>query len=100
MFASYVRETPVLLGVRLGVTDLRMLALLLGVGQLIVLGLAWATAVVLARSSRLAFSIVVLAAGLCAGSTWMFSCSRCSCGCRGRGGSAMPSSRWPARSCS
>lgn len=71
-FVNAVHQAPLLLGLRLGITDMRSLALLLGLGQLVVPALIWAGALVLARASRFVFAMLTLAAGVCASTTWLF----------------------------
>lgn len=73
LLGNAIRQAPVLLGARVGVTDTHLLSVLLGVGQLIVPAAIWSLALVLSRVRALAFIAVVMAAGLCAGTTWYFS---------------------------
>lgn len=75
ILANGVRQAPVLLAVRLGLTDTHLLAVLLGVGQLVVPAAVWSAALVLSRAQSLAFSAVAITAGICAGTTWYFSVS-------------------------
>ena len=70
---NLVRQGPALIGVHAGVTNTHALAVLLGVGQIVIFAVVWSLAVVLARGDRLAFTAVAGAAGICAGTTWFFS---------------------------
>jgi hypothetical protein len=72
VFVNALQQAPLLLGRRLGITDMHSLAVLFGFGQLVVPALVWAGALVLARSSRFVFAILTLAAGVCASTTWLF----------------------------
>ncbi len=73
--ANVLRQGPVVASVRAGVTDTHALAILLGVGQIVLPAAAWCAAIVLARTDRLAFAAVTMAAGVSAGSTWLFNVS-------------------------
>lgn len=73
VLGNAVRQAPVLLAVRLGLTDTHLLAVLLGVGQLVVPAAVWSVALVLSRAHNLVFSAVAITAGICAGTTWFFS---------------------------
>lgn len=73
VFSNAVRQAPVLLAARLGLTDTHLLAVLLGVGQLVVPAVMWSAALVLTRTQSLVFSAVAITAGICAGTTWFFS---------------------------
>jgi len=75
VLGNAVRQAPVLLAVRLGLTDTHLLAVLLGVGQLVVPAAVWSVALALSRAQSLAFSAVAITAGICAGTTWFFSVS-------------------------
>ncbi len=72
MLGNAVRQAPVLIGVRAGLTDTYLLAVLLGVGQLVFPAAIWCLAIVLARAQLVAFTAVAMLAGLCAGTTWLF----------------------------
>jgi hypothetical protein len=74
-FGNAVRQAPVLAGVAAGITDTQTLAMLLGVGQLVLPALIWASCVLLTREDRVAFTAVVIAAGICTGTTWALSVS-------------------------
>ena len=75
VLANLVRQAPVLLAVVAGVTDTHLLAILLGVGQLVVPAIVWSLAVALSRSDRIVFGAVAMTAAVCAGATWYFSVS-------------------------
>lgn len=68
-----VRQGPVLLAARAGVTDTHVLSVVLGLGQLVIPAVAWCLAIVLARPHVVVFAAVAMFAGLCAGTTWVFS---------------------------
>lgn len=75
VLGNAVRQAPVLLTVRLGLSDTHLLAVLLGIGQLVVPAAVWSVALVSSRAQSLAFSAVAITAGICAGTTWYFSVS-------------------------
>ena len=75
VLANVVRQAPVLLALGGGVTDTHVLALLLGLGQLVLPAVVWSLAVILSRADRIVFAAVVMTAGMCLGSTWFFSVS-------------------------
>ncbi len=72
---NLIRQSPVLLAIRSEVTSTYTLALLLGVGQIVIPALLWSLAVLHARADRVAFAAVTVTAGICAGTTWFFSVS-------------------------
>ena len=72
LFVIAVRQAPTLVAVRAGVTDLHLLTVVLGVGQLVFPALVWLAALVLARRSAAAFAVVALAAGICTGTKALF----------------------------
>ncbi len=73
--ANVLRQGPVVATVRAGVTDTHTLAVVLGVGQIVLPAAAWCASIVLSRPTRLVFAAVTMAAGVCAGSTWLFNVS-------------------------
>jgi hypothetical protein len=72
---SLVRQAPALAGLHLGVTDTYWLAVLLGIGYLVVPAAAWSVAVILSAEDKLAFAAVAVTAGITAVSTWFCSVS-------------------------
>ncbi len=72
---NVVRQSPVLLALEGGVTSTRILAVLLGIGQIVIPALVWSLAVLYARADRVVFTAVAITAGVCAGTTWFFSVS-------------------------
>lgn len=72
-FALAVRQAPTLVGVWLGTTDTYLLAVLLGVGQLVLPALIWIAALLLARRDTVVFCSVLLTASICWATTALFS---------------------------
>ena len=75
VLTNVVRQAPVLLGAKAGVTDTHVLTIALGVGQLVFPAAVWAVSAILARRSPLAFAAVAVTAGVCAAATWFCSVS-------------------------
>ena len=73
VLGNALRQVPVLLAARSGVTDTFVHSVLLGVGQLVLPAAIWSLAVVLSRRNEVAFTATAMTAGLCAGTTWFFS---------------------------
>ena len=72
MFGNAVRQVPVLLAARAGVTDTHVLSVTFGLGLFLVPVAAWCLAVLWARAEDRVFAAVAMVAGLCAGTTWFF----------------------------
>lgn len=68
-FANALRQAPVLIAARAGVTNTHILSIVLGIGQIVLPALVWCAAGVLAGRDRLVFAAVALTAGLCLGTT-------------------------------
>ncbi len=68
-----VREAPLLLALHLGVTNTHALTVFQGVGFVIFPALVWILAIVLARHSRVRFTLVTISCGLCFGTLIFFS---------------------------
>lgn len=73
VLANAARQSLAITAVNLGVTDLHVLAVLLGIGQLMLPTAFLVAAVVLARRRLSAFAIVSITAGVVTGATAMFS---------------------------
>ena len=71
MFGAYVHQGPVLVARHAGVTDTHVLAVLFGVGQVVVPAVLWSLAIVLTRRDRLVCAAVTLVAALCTTATWL-----------------------------
>ena len=71
LFGNALRQAPVLLAARSGLTETYALSVLLGVGQIVLPAVVWSVAVVLSRASLLAFAAVTMTAALSAGMTWL-----------------------------
>lgn len=75
ILANVVRQTPVLLAAKAGMTDTHELTLIHGAGLLLIPALVWSVAVLRARADGVVFAAVALTAGLCVGTTWFFAIS-------------------------
>ena len=71
LFGNALRQAPVLLAARSGLTETYALSVLLGVGQIVLPAVVWSVAVVLSRANLLAFAAVTMTAALSAGMTWL-----------------------------
>jgi hypothetical protein len=71
LFGNALRQAPVLLAARSGLTETYGLSVLLGVGQIVLPAVVWSVAIVLSRANLLAFAAVTMTAGLSAGMTWL-----------------------------
>ncbi len=71
LFGNALRQAPVLLAARSGLTETYALSVLLGVGQIVLPAVVWSVAIVLSRANLLAFAAVTMTAGLSAGMTWL-----------------------------
>lgn len=71
LFGNALRQAPVLLAARSGLTETYALSVLLGVGQIVLPAVVWSVAIVLSRANLFAFAAVTMAAGLSAGMTWL-----------------------------
>jgi hypothetical protein len=72
---SLVRQAPALLGIRSGVTDTYWLAVLLGVGYVVIPAAVWSGALLFTTSDVRAFAAVAVTAGVTALATWFCSVS-------------------------
>ena len=72
---SLVRQGPALVGLHLGETDTYWLAVLLGVGYLVLPAAAWSVALLVSAEDTVAFAAVSATAGVTAVSTWFCSVS-------------------------
>ncbi len=75
ILAAGAHQGAVVIAARAGVTDTHTLAILLGVGQLLLPAIAWSIAIVLCRADRLVCAAVLMIAGLSAGATWFVNVS-------------------------
>jgi hypothetical protein len=73
VLALWAHQGAAVLAVRGGVTNTYVLAVLLGVGQLVLPAVVWSLAVVLSRPDGLECAAVAMLAGLNAATTWFFS---------------------------
>jgi hypothetical protein len=72
ILGAATHQAAVIVAARAGLEDTQLLALLLGVGQLVVPAVVWSLAVALSREDRLVCAAVAMIAGLNAGATWFF----------------------------
>ena len=72
---SLVRQAPALAGIRFGVTDTYVLAVLLGVGYVVIPAAVWSGALLFTTSDVRAFVAVGVTAGVTALATWFCSVS-------------------------
>ena len=72
---SLVRQGPALAGIHLGLTDTYWLAVLLGLGYLVLPAGAWSVALLFSTEDSLAFTAVAITAGVTAVATWYCSVS-------------------------
>jgi hypothetical protein len=72
ILGAATHQAAVIVAARAGLEDTQLLALLLGVGQLIVPAVVWSLAIALSREDRLVCAAVAMIAGLNAGATWFF----------------------------
>lgn len=75
ILAAGAHQGAVVIAARSGVTDTHVLAMLLGVGQLLLPAVGWSLAVLLTRADRVVCAAVMMIAGLSAGATWFISVS-------------------------
>lgn len=75
VLANGAHQGAALLAARAGVTDTRILTMLLGAGQLVLPAIAWSLAILLSRADRLVCAAVSMVAGLSAGATWFVNVS-------------------------
>lgn len=71
LFGNALRQAPVLLAARSGLTETYALSVLLGIGQIVLPALVWSVAIVLSRANLLTFAAVTMTAGLSAAMTWL-----------------------------
>jgi hypothetical protein len=74
-FATSAHQGVAVIAVHAGITDTRLLAIALGIGQLVLPAVAWALAIILSRGVRLDCAAVAMVAGLSAGTTWFVNVS-------------------------
>jgi hypothetical protein len=71
LFGNALRQAPVLIAARSGLTETYVLSVLLGVGQIVLPAVVWSMAIVLSRRHAVVFAAVTMTAGLGAGMTWL-----------------------------
>ena len=74
-FATHAQQGPVVVASWAGVVDTRVLATLLGLGQIVLPAFAWSLAIVLCRRDRLVCATVSMLAGLSAATMWFLGAS-------------------------
>jgi hypothetical protein len=72
---NFIREVPLLLALHAGLTNTHVLAFLQGIGFIAFPAVVWTAAILQVRDSRVRFTIVTVACGLCFASTIFFSVS-------------------------
>ena len=75
ILGAWAHQGAVVVAVRAGVTDTQLLAVLLGVGQLVLPAIAWSLAIVESRADRLVCAAVAMIAVLNAGGAWFVNVS-------------------------
>ena len=75
ILGAWAHQGVVVVAVRAGVTDTQVLAVLLGVGQLVLPAIAWSLAIVMSRADRLVCAVVAMTAALSVGATWFVNVS-------------------------